>query len=435
MTIDVNDWPIDPYTVDGVELAARLNKVIPSEINAINSGKANLSGGNTWSGNQTYNGVVRFQASMTGTGISGLYFQTSTANTLTRINVVPNGTGTQAGLYVYNSSTGANCAYGVFTVTAAETQIYSAILGTGTYLPLSIYTGGYVRLQIATNGAVNLRNSITGSCGILTLGNDDLSISRRFTVRESDSAIIIYNQAVSGASMNLSDTGVPVFYGGLVVAQLADGSGAGMSSVKVSTSYYAKLSERFSGNLVQVIHTVSVGAWFTAGNDGTVHLGSPAIRWNTVYAAVGTINTSDAREKTPIRDLSAAEMRIARKLASGLGVYRWLTEVEEKGDSALDHFGITAQQVVSEFEKEGLDAHLYGMISHDVMEARPPTYSETEVDEDGEPVMLDAGYAAVDRYGMNYNELANFILRGLYQNQLDMEARIAALEAAASPIA
>lgn len=37
-------------------------------------------------------------------------------------------------------------------------------------------------------------------------------------------------------------------------------------------------------------------------NDGTKNLGVGSFRWNTVYATNGTINTSDARQKTAIRD-------------------------------------------------------------------------------------------------------------------------------------
>jgi hypothetical protein len=109
----------------------------------------------------------------------------------------------------------------------------------------------------------------------------------------------------------------------------------------------------------------ALGSSLVAGADNTHNLGSAANRWATVYAATGTINTSDAREKTPLRPFSAAELRAVRRVMAGAGMYRWLSSVEEKGEAARLHAGVTAQAVAEAFAAEGLDAERYALFCRD----------------------------------------------------------------------
>ena len=53
--------------------------------------------------------------------------------------------------------------------------------------------------------------------------------------------------------------------------------------------------------------------------DNTRTLGTGALRWSTVYAGTGTINTSDAREKTPVRPLTLDEINAAKQLSKEIG--------------------------------------------------------------------------------------------------------------------
>jgi hypothetical protein len=52
------------------------------------------------------------------------------------------------------------------------------------------------------------------------------------------------------------------------------------------------------------LNILAVNASFYPTTDGTRNLGAAANRWNTVYATVGAINTSDARDKENIADLN-----------------------------------------------------------------------------------------------------------------------------------
>ncbi|GLP85581.1 tail fiber domain-containing protein [Tritonibacter mobilis] len=104
---------------------------------------------------------------------------------------------------------------------------------------------------------------------------------------------------------------------------------------------------------------------FRPGSDGVQNCGFPSYRWDVVYAATGTINTSDACTKTDIQDLDAAERRVAVVAKSLLKKYRIRDAVAEKGDAARWHFGIIAQELAAAFEAEGLDPWRYGVLCWD----------------------------------------------------------------------
>lgn len=145
-------------------------------------------------------------------------------------------------------------------------------------------------------------------------------------------------------------------------------------------------------------------SWFLPWEDNAKTLGGSGNRWSTVYAATGTINTSDAREKTPVEPMSSAEIEAAKGLAREIGTFRWLASIESKGDNARFHVGLTVQRAIEIMESHDLDPFSYGFMCFD----------EWEADEDRE---------AGDRYSFRVDQLNLFIARGL-------EARITALEAA-----
>lgn len=159
---------------------------------------------------------------------------------------------------------------------------------------------------------------------------------------------------------------------------------------------------------------IGAGGEVRPGVDNALNLGLSTFRWKEIFAGIGVINTSDAREKDWRGGLNEAELRVAKRLSKRIGVYQMREMVTAKGtDAARLHVGVTAQDVAAEFAAEGLDAERYGMFCYDQWDemTEPPT------EEDGEPTVTPAG----DRYGIRYDELAMFILAGL-------EARLAALE-------
>ena len=128
--------------------------------------------------------------------------------------------------------------------------------------------------------------------------------------------------------------------------------------------------------------------------DNTIDLGFSSVRWKDIYAANGTIQTSDINEKQDIEDLTEAETRVAVSAKGLLKKYRWKSAVEEKGNDARIHFGIMAQDLQDAFAAEGLDAGDYGMF-----------ISTTWTDETtGEEKT---------RLGVRYNELLAFIIAAI----------------------
>ena len=186
-----------------------------------------------------------------------------------------------------------------------------------------------------------------------------------------------------------------------------------------------------------------------AGADNSIDLGSSGTRFDDIYATNGTIQTSDAREKTEVREFTDAEMRVAKKLSKNIGFFQWLASVEEKGDDARMHCGQTVQSVIAEFESEGLDAFDYAMICYNEWDAETVEHPAVEAveavdavyDEEGELISeaieaVEAADAwtettqeAGDRYSLRTDQLNHFMVKGLAQAQEELEARISALEA------
>lgn len=101
------------------------------------------------------------------------------------------------------------------------------------------------------------------------------------------------------------------------------------------------------------------------GADNTQPLGTASFRTSVIYAGSGTINTSDAREKTAVRELTFAEIEASKQLAREVGAYRFLTAVAEKGEQAREHIGMTVQRAIEVMEAHGLDPFGYGFICFD----------------------------------------------------------------------
>ena len=162
---------------------------------------------------------------------------------------------------------------------------------------------------------------------------------------------------------------------------------------------------------------------FDPGVDNARTLGSAALRWSTVYAAVGAINTSDEREKLWRGDLTAPELAAASEIAKTIGAYQWLSSIAEKGqDGARLHVGVKAQQVFAIMAKHGLDAMRYGFACYDKWDASAPA---EPLPADSERVTAEPIQAG-DRYGIRPDQLAFFIAAA-------QEQRLAALESMVSP--
>ncbi|HIE9725352.1 TPA: tail fiber domain-containing protein [Klebsiella variicola subsp. variicola] len=150
--------------------------------------------------------------------------------------------------------------------------------------------------------------------------------------------------------------------------------------------------------------------------DNSYSLGIAGYRVSVVYAGSGTINTSDARLKTEVRELTTDEIKAAQLLAKEIGFYKWNDSVAEKGDDAREHCGMTVQRAMEIMESCNLDPFNYSFICYDKWEEEVRV---NEYDENDNPIetIVPAG----DRYSFRIDQLNMFIVRG-------QEARIEAIE-------
>ena len=144
-----------------------------------------------------------------------------------------------------------------------------------------------------------------------------------------------------------------------------------------------------------------------SASNGSLHLGHAYAKWNTVYAATGSINTSDITKKQDIEELSEAESKVAIAAKGLLRKYRWKESVVEKGDNARIHFGIMAQDLKAAFEAEGLDANKYGMFCADTRWTTDGTDTYATEEEAPEAVTEETVY------GVRYEELLAFIIAAI----------------------
>jgi len=158
------------------------------------------------------------------------------------------------------------------------------------------------------------------------------------------------------------------------------------------------------------------------GTSGSMFLGDSSHLWNTVYAATGTINTSDAREKTPVRALTTAEINASKQIGKEIGAYQFLSSVAEKGLAAREHIGMTVQHVIEIMQANGLDPFGYGFICYDKWDEEIVHYEAVEDIETGtfKPA-YDEVRPSGDRYAFRMDELLMFIARGFEERLFALE--------------
>lgn len=115
---------------------------------------------------------------------------------------------------------------------------------------------------------------------------------------------------------------------------------------------------------VLYLGTTTVSRWYISSSqfgpavDNTYSICGAGNRASVVYAATGTINTSDGRGKRfrPGTALTDDDLRAGRRIGAELGWYQWIEEIDRKGeDVARWHFGASAQAVASILMDEGIE--------------------------------------------------------------------------------
>tara|TARA_R110000744_G_scaffold171460_1_gene289968 strand:- start:145 stop:945 length:801 start_codon:yes stop_codon:yes gene_type:complete len=211
-------------------------------------------------------------------------------------------------------------------------------------------------------------------------------------------------------------------------------TGTGANDMLVGTVFTHDLLFGRNNNVELVLGSSA----FRPNTNGTRNLGGGSYRWQQLYSATTTINTSDAISKQDVEEISEAEARVALACKGLMRKFRFIDAVEKKGDDARIHFGIIAQDLQAAFAAEGLDAGRYAMFCSDTWfeedivipardaveevlddegnvttEAREAVAETTQrkVYEDGEEVPDTA--TEVTRLGVRYSELLAFIIAAI----------------------
>lgn len=157
---------------------------------------------------------------------------------------------------------------------------------------------------------------------------------------------------------------------------------------------------------------------FYMSGDGEASCGAPTARFSVVFAAQGTINTSDGREKTAPKPVDDALLDAWDDVQ--LITFKWLDAIRKKGEGiARVHFGVIAQQVRDALAAHGIDGTDYGFLCYDEWE---DVYEDTE---EGRRLLVPKG----SRWGIRPDQL--LFVEAAYQRRKyeRLAKRVEALEA------
>lgn len=148
-------------------------------------------------------------------------------------------------------------------------------------------------------------------------------------------------------------------------------------------------------------------------------LGRNNALWSQVFAAQGTINTSDRRKKTDIQSISDAVLDAWAEVEPKS--FKMVDAVKEKGDKARTHFGYVAQDVEEAFTKHGIDPYQFGILCKMKTPAKEAEYNTVRViaspavtDDEGnilkeatyreEKILIQEAQEAEEYLGIRYEE-------------------------------
>lgn len=334
------------------------------------------------------------------------------------------------------------------TLTAQARTLLAATSQAGQRTALGLGTAAMLTAQTTPT------DYTTGRAALVGMGGIGAYIDLRTTPKELGAPSDIYGTGTQfGFARGGSDgVGIPALgtmaYGVLQASgQWSDGTGGnGVSRVfwygprlfmqGMSGATWSSWMEALSsGNASALPITGSL----SPATDNAVSFGLASQRASVVYAGTGTINTSDAREKTPLRVLVDAELTAAKQLATEIGAYQFLAAVAEKGaEAARQHIGMTVQRAIEIMQANSLDPFGYGFICYDQWGAQtvdhPAEYEKVQQADgsyaDGALVReawIEVVREAGDRYSFRMDELLAFIARGQAVRLDALESRLAAI--------
>jgi hypothetical protein len=298
----------------------------------------------------------------------------------------------------------ANPKNGAFLALSATSAAFSGTSTAPTVTPSSdsstkIATTAFV--QSAISAVSSGVTSFNTRSGVVTLTSGDVTTALGYTPYNASGATVITTSNISTYAPTVSGTGAYGTWGISVSGNAATAttttnlSGGTVSAttitasstvISTASSGYAALQSNaigigtssntisstgsgnvFNFNVAGTQAAALSASQFVPSPDNTLTLGSAGLRWTTVYATTGTINTSDRNDKQQIADLTAAEKAVGQALKGMMKTFKFNEAVLTKGPNARIHFGVIAQDVKAAFEAQGLNAENYGVFCSDTL--------------------------------------------------------------------
>lgn len=185
-----------------------------------------------------------------------------------------------------------------------------------------------------------------------------------------------------------------------------------------------------SGSYTPKFHFRSGTTGLYSETDNDTPNGRAQNRWSVLFSGTGTINTSDARLKTPIQPFTEGHLRAGVRIADELGLFQWNDRVEKYGENvARLHSGQTVQRVIEIFTEEGVDPMRLAAVCYDKWDAYDEVISAAIYEGDkliAEEVVLH--HEAGDRYSLRDHQLQYLLTASLAWRQREIMARLDALE-------
>ena len=330
--------------------------LLGSDVNsALGYTAASISSTNTFTANQSVNGVTVGTVSSTPT-VASTTAQLNLSNTSGTVGLLTAGGFTSFLPATDNTINLGASGYSWKTMYLTGAMIWNSYSISAPSGSTSTFLRNDGTWAAPSFSGVSSFNSRTGA---VTLSSGDVTGALGYTPYQTGGAL------GTPSSGNLTNCTFPT------LNQNTTGTAAGLSGGTLSTSSYTLSS---SSSLVALGNSSGQGVFvngsgsFSSSVDNTMSCGTSGFRWTTVYATTGTINTSDANQKTEIADLSEAELAVAKRIKGLFKTFKFKDAVAAKGTGARKHIGVIAQDVQAAFEAEGLNANDYGIFCSDVVD-------------------------------------------------------------------
>ena len=329
---------------------------------------ASLSSTNTFSTNQVINGIT--------VGLNGTYNGIKSSSAYVSMN---NSTafvilGTAGGFTSFTPSTDDAINLGATGYTWKTLYLKNQLIWNGYSITAPAgSTSTFLRNDGTWAAAAGLTSFNTRTGPAITLTSGDVTTALGYTPYQTGGAL------GTPSSGNLANCSFPT------LNQNTTGSAASATYATNLGVSGTSFSAYNSGSVLGLKSTATTAGLVTSSNDGVffngsgtiafcptfdngIALGASTLRWTTVYATTGTINTSDATQKEQIADLTAAELAVARRIKGLFKTFKFKDAVAAKGAGARKHIGVMAQDVQAAFTAEGLDAAEYGVFCSDTVD-------------------------------------------------------------------